>query len=124
MDFPRIPFAKDKKVFLKTSKSGKNLVDLHLLRSSSLNKPKVKLEGEGNEPVDKVSYGTKKVSINGNSYFKGVSENVWEYMICGYQVCSKWLKDRKGKRFFFDEITTCCKLTKAIEETVKTQKNR
>jgi hypothetical protein len=26
-----------------------------------------------------------------------VPENVWEFHIGGYQVCEKWLKDRKGR---------------------------
>jgi hypothetical protein len=28
--------------------------------------------------------------------FQGIHEAVWEFRVGGYQVCEKWLKDRKG----------------------------
>lgn len=123
MDFPRIPFAKDHKVFLKMSKIGEKLVALHLLKDPSLNKPKVKFEGKGLEKVEtNIPYEKGKVYINANCYFKSVSSEVWEYMIGGYQVCSKWLKDRQGRHLSVDEIETYCKLATAIGETIKLQK--
>jgi hypothetical protein len=30
--------------------------------------------------------------------FRGAAREVWEFRIGGYQVCHKWLKDRKGKQ--------------------------
>ena len=30
-------------------------------------------------------------------YFEGVSLEVCEFHIGGYQVCEKWLKDRRGR---------------------------
>ena len=33
--------------------------------------------------------------MNKGQYFEGVEKEVWEFMIGGYQVCEKWLKDRK-----------------------------
>ena len=35
--------------------------------------------------------------------FRGVPELVWNFHIGGYQVCEKWLKDRKGRTLSADE---------------------
>ena len=32
--------------------------------------------------------------------FRGVSEAVWNFHIGSYQVCEKWLKDRRGRTLF------------------------
>jgi len=32
------------------------------------------------------------------SYFDGIPEDVWNFHIGGYQVCRKWLYDRRGKK--------------------------
>ena len=37
-------------------------------------------------------------------YFEGILPVVWEFRIGGYQVCEKWLKDRKGRTLEHDEI--------------------
>lgn len=122
-DFPRVPFTKDSKLFQKVAQKGAQLVDLHLLKSTKLAKPIAKCEGSGDMQVVKVSYDTKKarVYINSDKYFSGVPEEVWEYHIGGYQVCEKWLKDRKGRMLSSEEITTYAKVVTAIAETIKIQ---
>jgi predicted helicase len=40
--------------------------------------------------------GLGRVYINDTAYFDGVPEAVWNFHIGGYQVCHKWLSDRKG----------------------------
>jgi len=46
-----------------------------------------------------------------------VEKNTWEYQIGGYQVCHKWLKDRKDKILSLDEIKLYCKIVTALEKT-------
>ena len=50
---------------------------------------------------------------------------VWDgkQQIGGYQVCDKWLKDRKGRTLSLDVIRHYCKVVTAIEETIKIQKD-
>lgn len=100
IDFPRIPFTKDFKLFQKISDLGEKLTELHLLKSKSLSNPISKFQGDGTGIVEKPEYyeKEKKVFINKEQYFEGIEKEVWEYQIGGYQVCDKWLKDRKGKR--------------------------
>ncbi len=54
-------------------------------------------------------------------YFDGVKENVWQYQIGGYQVCEKWLKDRKGRTLTLDEIKNYCKIVTSLSNTIRLQ---
>jgi hypothetical protein len=47
---------------------------------------------------------------------------VWQYQIGGYQVCDKWLKDRKGRMLSLEDIKHYCKVVTAIKHTIKIQK--
>jgi len=123
VDFPRIPFTKDYNLFTKLSDLGKELVDLHLLKSPKLNNPIAKYMGTGEDVVEKVVYNSseKRVYINKNKYFEGIEESVFTYHIGGYQVPDKWLKDRKGRILSLSEIETYCKIATAISETIHIQ---
>ena len=126
-DFPRIPFTKDRELFEKLAMLGKRLVDLHLLRSDELDLPLAKFEGSGNEIVQTGKNGLhyapkiKRVYINESQYFEGITPRVWEYQIGGYQVCHKWLKDRKDRRLSLDEIKTYCRVVTALLKTIEVQ---
>lgn len=123
IDFPRIPFTKDYKLFIKLGELGKELADLHLLKSKKLNKPIAKFDVDGSNEVDKVNYDNAgKVYINKEQYFKPVPEEVWNYHIGGYQVCHKWLKDRKGRKLTLEERETYCKIVTALYHTIEIQK--
>ena len=44
---------------------------------------------------------------------------MWEFQIGGYQVCEKWLKDRKGRTLSKDEIAHYQKIVIALTETIR-----
>jgi len=98
-DFPRIPFTGDRDIFLKLAELGQQLIDLHLMRSPELDNPISRFCGKGDSAVTKVEYDADRgrVSINPTQFFDGVTPELWSYQIGGYQVLSKWLKDRKGR---------------------------
>jgi predicted helicase len=121
IDFPRIPFTKDYKLFIKLGKIGKELADLHLLKSKVLDKTISKFLKSGNNKVEKLKYENDKVWINKEQYFTGVKTEVWEYQIGGYQVCEKWLKDRKERTLTLEEIQTYCKIITALSKTIELQ---
>jgi len=124
-DFPRVPFTKDEHLFRKMAEYGKQLADLHLMQSTELDSPVIKFQGSGDKRVDKIQYSKKdrRVTINAEQYFEGLTESVWQYQIGGYQVCDKWLKDRKGKTLSLDDIKHYCKIATAIAHTIKIQKS-
>lgn len=123
MDFPRIPFTKDVKLFLKMAKLGERLVDLHLLCSPELDKPIAKFHGNGDNLIGKVRHDESRseIWINELQYFGKAPLEVWKYFIGGYQVCDKWLKERKGKALTLGEIKQYCRIITAIQKTIEIQ---
>jgi hypothetical protein len=103
---------------------GKRLADLHLLESEELDTPIARFQGEGERTVESVKYNDEKgyVCINQDQYFEGVPKEVWEYHIGGYQVCAKWLKDRKSRTLSLDEIKHYCRIATALQKTIEIQK--
>jgi len=63
----------------------------------------------------------QRVYINEEQFFEGVPAEVWEYPIGGYQVCHKWLKDRKDRKLALEEIKTYCRIVTALEKTIQIQ---
>jgi predicted helicase len=121
IDFPRVPFIKNYKLFCKMGEYGKRLVNLHLLKSNELDQPIAKFQGKGNNKVEKVKYEQGRVYINNEQYFNSISPEVWQYQIGGYQVCDKWLKDRKGRTLSLDDIKHYCKVVTALKKTIEIQ---
>jgi predicted helicase len=123
IDFPRVPLPSDYEVFKALSNLGKELVDLHLLRAPVLNETEAGFPKGGSNGVEKVSYddGNRRVFINKEQYFEGVSKEVWEYRIGAYQVMEKYLKDRKKRKLSLDEINHYMKVAKAIRLTIELQ---
>lgn len=123
IDFPKIPFAKDIKLFNKISKSGKELADLHLLKSEKLeNNKSVKFPAVGNNKAEKREYKNNKIYINDKQYFSGVEMEVWNYHVGGYQVLDKWLKDRKDKVLSSADANHYLKIIAALKLTIEAQK--
>ena len=82
---------------------GQRLIDWHLLKDVQI--PALhRFEGEGDGIVGRVRYVDKQVWINSEQYFTDVPEEVWEYEIGAYQVCEKWLKDRRGETLRHENV--------------------
>jgi len=64
------------------------------------------------------------VYINKGQYFEGVRQEVWEFHIGGYQVCEKWLKDRRGRELSYDDIRHYQRIVVALGETGRLMKSR
>ncbi|MBA7558192.1 hypothetical protein ES705_50985 [subsurface metagenome] len=132
IDFPRIPFTQSYKIFSKMAKYGERLVALHLLRLEELQPMIIKFQGKptcaadaagrGNKKVEKVRYEKERVYVNKDQYFERIKQEIWEYQIGGYQVCNKWLKDRKGRPLSLDDIKYYCNIVTALKKTIEIQK--
>jgi len=124
-DFPRIPLTSNDVLFCQLSIYGEVLVALHLMKSPTLNTPtSVFIEAEGDRCVDpgypKYDESSSSVLINKKrDRFIGVSKTVWEFYIGGYQVCHKWLKDRKGRILNNEDITHYQRIIVALQETMR-----
>jgi hypothetical protein len=60
-----------------------------------------------------------RVYINKKQYFEGVPPKVWNFHVGGYQVCQKWLKDRKGRTLTFEDIQHYQRVVSALAETIE-----
>ncbi len=124
LDFPRIPVTTDPELFRKMARLGERLASLHLMTSPELDKPAAKFEGEGDNRVERPRYDAESrfVWINAGRRFEGIAPEVWEYRVGGYQVCEKWLKDRKERALELDDIRRYCRIVTAISGTIGLQK--
>jgi len=138
LESPRIQFTADKRLFGKLSALGRELVDLHLLQSTSLSKPVTKYPVPGNNEIGNgypkfVQAGQRdsrtntvlkenRVYVNGNQYFEGVKTEVWEYEIGAFKVCENWLKERVGRTLSFSDLTMFQKIIVAIDATMAISK--
>jgi len=123
IDFPRVPFTSDYALFIEMGKLGKELAALHLLKSSELDSPIAKYQGSGdNDRIEKVTYkeDEQHIYINKEKYFEGVTSEVWNYHIGGYQVLHKYLKDRKDR--MIDDAPRYCRIVTALYKTIEIQK--
>lgn len=116
-DFPRIPGPQDIDHFLTLAALGQELIDLHLLKNVPT--PTHRFEGEGDDVVGRVRYEGGHVWINPTQHFTDVPAAVWEYEIGAYQVCEKWLKDRRNKTLSIDEVRQYRSILVAIAETLR-----
>ena len=117
IDFPRIPYPKDKKQFFALVKIGQELCQLHLLLDSKINKFITTYSEAGDNMIERISYVKGRVFINKTQYFGGVPEGAWNFYIGGYQPAQKWLKDRKGRVLINSDIEHYQKIIIALVET-------
>jgi predicted helicase len=141
LDFPRVPVTSDKRLFKQLVFKGNELVNLHLLGENPLDSSKtifddssrwdVKIGSSGGANLESwkvtdVRYNEKeqRVYVNSDQYFDGVSKDVWDFMIGGYKVCEKWLKERKkaGRSLSTDDLKHYMKIVVALRETIRVMK--
>jgi predicted helicase len=117
IDFPRVPYPKDKDTFWKLVKIGREIREIHLLESAKVEKYITQYSIDGNHVVGKIKFQDNKVYINDTQYFNNVPEVAWNFYIGGYQPAQKWLKDRKERKLEFDDILHYQKIVVALTET-------
>jgi predicted helicase len=136
IDFPRLPLTSNNNLFRALCEIGENLVALHLMEKqiplitgypvagdSSVEtvrytEPSPSLDPSHQGREDNGRQGVGRVWINKTQYFEGVPPEVWSFHIGGYQVCQKWLKDRKGRQLTYDDITHYQRIVSALAETI------
>ena len=135
-DFPRIPLGVEEQqssaamdfvvVWEALLPLGKDLMNLHLLKqvpdalrstfpqqgSNAVEKPRYEAPKTGANTSDK-----GRVWINATQYFDGVPPQTWAFKVGGYQVCEKWLKDRKGRELTFEDIKHYGSVVAALTRT-------
>jgi predicted helicase len=121
IDYPKIPFTKNVKIFNQLAELGKELADLHLLKSAKLNKPKVKFQGKGDGKVNKPKYNEKQliITINETQYFDNISKELWDFEIGKNRVIQQWVKHKE--KIEFEDAVEFGRIATAIYETFNLQ---
>jgi predicted helicase len=120
-DFPRLPLTSDLELFRALAGKGAELVALHLMESPRLGDFITEYPVKGDNEVEKAQYtdNDQRVWINSTQYFGGVPKEVWDFHVGGYQVCEKWLKDRKTRKLTYDDLQHYQKVVVALQETIR-----
>jgi len=145
IDFPRIPLTSDLRLFRALCTKGKELVALHLMESPLLDDavsrhpyrlggdntvekahPRYLAPGEQDPATGKplvagrvyISRDVPKTGKKGQ-YFDAVPQDVWDFHVGGYQVCDKWLKDRRGRTLSYGDLAHYQKIVVALKETIR-----
>lgn len=119
--FPRIPMVVvDSPMVHELAQLGGELIALHLLESPKLKLTITEYLGGRAPEVEKISWSSNTVWIDKaqTTGFRGVREEIWNFHIGGYQVCDKWLKDRKGRTLSEEDIAHYQKVVVALSETI------
>jgi predicted helicase len=118
-DFPRVPLPRDLAMFRVLARLGGELVVLHLLDSPKCADAVSEYVGPLTPQVERVSWSEDTVWLDRAQTigFIGVLESVWNFQIGGYQVCQKWLKDRKSRTLATHDVAHYQKIIVAISET-------
>ena len=144
IDFPRLPLTSSLELFRALARLGGELVALHLVEapvqlavSARYDKSAkgwrydvakgsrlpvaLTFNGAAEPVVEKVSWSRDTVWLDKKQTqgFHGVREDVWDFHIGGYQVCEKWLKDRKGRTLTAEDITHYHRIVIALHETIR-----
>ena len=131
IDFPRVPYPKNKEIFWQLVKLGGEIRQIHLLESPKVeeyitsypkdgdNKITTKIGKKDWELIDKEK---GRIWINETQYFDNIPLVAWEFYIGGYQPAQKWLKDRKERILSFEDILHYQKIIVALSETDRLMK--
>ena len=133
LEFPRVQVTSDRILFKKLSQIGEKLIALHTLHEAGPDL--ISFDVPGENVVKQVVYVPPqaagiavekpalvagkmgRVYINAKQYFEGITPKAWEFRVGSYQVCEKWLKDRKGRVLGADEIEHYQRIVSALAET-------
>ena len=119
IDFPRVPLTANSALFWELVIKGNKLVKYHLMKETGTEISTYPIPGS--DIVEQVKYNEnhQQIWINSEQYFDQVPQQIWNFYIGGYQVCQKWLKDRKGRQLNFDDISHYQNIISIISETIK-----
>ncbi|QYX34232.1 N-6 DNA methylase [Sphaerospermopsis torques-reginae ITEP-024] len=123
IDFPRLPLTSNSALFWELVAKGDKLVQLHLMKITGTEISTYPIAGSNIVEQVKYNENNQQIWINSEQYFDQVPPQIWNFYIGGYQVCQKWLKDRKGRELNFDDLTHYQNIISIISETINIMGN-
>lgn len=134
IDFPRVLIPHDRQLFGALSQLGKVLAGAHLLSSRSHAPGSHDVAGltfhsDGKKislpPFETVTTGYPKyhnqnIWLNERVGIGPVDQGIWDFHAGTYQVCHKWLKDRRHRVLSSSELHRYRLILRAVDETLRT----
>jgi predicted helicase len=117
-DFPRLPLTANSKLFRALCARGEKLVRCHLMEEMGPTPATFPIRGDNSIRQVRYLASAGRVGINATQYFENVPPDVWQYCVGGYQVCRKWLKDRKGRRLTSADQHRFLQIVRALSRTI------
>lgn len=116
IDFPKIPKPYNTDYFNNIANKGEMLLRAHL----GIDKIDNTIEFVGNDRVvSKVRYkDSRRVYINKTSFFEGITDNEWTFIIGSYSPIQHWFKDRKGTELSDKDIEAVVNMVSIIHRTI------
>lgn len=119
IDFPRLPLTSNSALFWELAQIGDKLVQFHLMKETGREISTYPIAGSNIVEQVKYTEDRQQVGINSEQYFTGVTPQIWNFYIGGYQVCQKWLKDRKGRELTFEDLSHYQNIISILAETIE-----
>ena len=118
-DFPRVPKPLDRAMFFEMAQIGTELENWHLLDESVT----ACIPHDADPPLGLIEraypkWEDERIYISPVLYFEGVSAQVWDVRIGGYQVARKWLSDRRGRHL---DVADCRHFRLTLTALARTQ---
>ncbi len=131
-DFPKVPiindsdskddenaFFVDEELFSKYVSIGKQLREIHLMDKTVSVELSLSPNSADDMVIESIKYNNGKLQLNSNKTLLGISQEVWDYQIGGYQVLEKWFKEHKGEALTIDSFTHLENIVGAITKTLQ-----
>jgi predicted helicase len=126
IDFPRVLLPREPELFFAMSRCGKRLISAHLLQCTDQRSP-WRRSGLAAAPCPMgrgyPRYQDQTIWLNADVGFAQVRLAIWEFRVGTYQVCRKWLKDRRHRELSPRELDQYGQILKAIDETIRLTSN-
>ena len=121
VEYPRIPFTSDYKLFSKFADLGRKLATIHFLTFDSEEERKIGYPIDDTNVVEEIRYDRQnhRIYINNKQFFEGIVDEEWNFFIGGHQVLDRWLKDMKGQKLSLEDIRYFIRIIAAVRETIK-----
>ncbi|MHA2331685.1 MAG: type ISP restriction/modification enzyme [Candidatus Hodarchaeales archaeon] len=121
INFPRIQIATSIDLVKQLIFFGKELISIHLMENERLEEKESEIlcymYNNKVEIVGKRAFNQSKLCFNKVSYFEGISEEIYDFLLGGYNACNKWFQSRKGKELTNEDIKHFQRVVAVITET-------
>ena len=103
--------------------AGARLRKLHLMQTKVYSKLIIEPNTSEDMQIGAIKYRGGILHLNANKRILGISADVWNYRIGGYQVLDKWFKSHRGETLTIDSFEHIANVAGLLAETIKIQED-